>query len=145
MFRAEIIAWISRPGYHGDICHTHTHLVLRVSRHKHTVLEVTAIHNSTSESAASAHKTCVKSKCGGYGSWYWLVACGIGLSAYVGLAAEDRGLLQPSARAWNSGRAWPGEYGCSARTYSCQCCALTRTPSALGLLRCALELRVRLF
>ena len=47
-----------------------------------------------------------------------------------------------SARAWNSGRAWPGEYGCSARTYTCQCCALIRTPSALGLLRCALELRV---
>ncbi len=63
--------------------------MLRVSTHKHTVLEVTAIHNSTSESAASAHKTCVKSKCGDYGSWYWLVACGIGLSAYVGLAAED--------------------------------------------------------
>ena len=40
--------------------------------------------------------------------------------------------MQPSARAWS------GEYGCSARTYSRQCCALTRTPSALGLLRVAL-------
>ena len=58
MFRAEIIAWISRPGYHGDfivrditnhgdIIHfIHTYSIVSTSptdAHKHTVIEVTAI------------------------------------------------------------------------------------------------------
>ena len=61
MFRAEIIAWISRPGYHGEItvrditnhrdiilCTTtllcsHTYGEHFPDAHKHTVIEVTAI------------------------------------------------------------------------------------------------------
>jgi len=41
-------------------------------------------------------RTCVKSKCGGYGSWYWLVACGIGLLAYLGLVAEAEDFCNPA-------------------------------------------------
>ena len=55
MFRAEIIAWISRPGYHGDITvrditnhgdiihFSHVYSEHFPDAHKHTVIEVTAI------------------------------------------------------------------------------------------------------
>ena len=48
-----------------------------------------------------------------------VLACGMWDWAFGLRRLGGRGLLQPSARAWNSGRAWPGEYGCSVRTYSC--------------------------
>ena len=37
---------------------------------------------------------------GGYGSWYWLVACGIGLSAYLGLSFSRQQAYPANLRCW---------------------------------------------
>ena len=98
MFRAEIIAWISRPGYHGDIT------VRDITNHGDIIHFTPIVSTSPRRTQTHSHRshchptallilqrgrsqTYVKSKCGGYGSCgtgLWHVGL-IGLSAYLRL------------------------------------------------------------